>query len=130
MKNSSFFYSLMTVGVLAVCATGYTANAASLPRQNAARVIATAPPGENVVLHFKGAEMIFVDGSGRLEVHTADGAVRRYRPTLFQTIDGKRKTVTFSFHIVDAEHVELKAIHPNPSAPLELAPIHPDTRAS
>jgi hypothetical protein len=124
MKNSSFFCSLTAAGVLALFATGYAASAASLPRHNDARVIATAPPGEKVVLHFQGAERIFADGDGRLEVMHADGAIRRYRPTLFQMIAGKRKTVTYSWHVINADHVELKAIHPDPSAPLELAPIY------
>jgi hypothetical protein len=130
MKNSSFFCSLTAVGVLALCTTGYAADAANLPRHNAAPVIATAPPGEKVVLHFQGAERIFTDGSGRLEVLDADGAIRRYRPALFQTVDGKRKNVTFSCHVVDRDHVELKAVHPDPSAPLELAPIHPLAKTS
>jgi hypothetical protein len=130
MKKSSFFYSLMAAGVLALCGTGYTASAANLPRHNAARAIATASPGEKVVLHFQGAERIFTDGSGRLEVLDSDGAIRRYRPTLFQTIDGKRKNVTFFCHIVDRDHVELKAVHPDPSAPVELAPIYALPKAS
>jgi|SRR5579884_1177914 len=123
MKNSSFSRSLMTAGVLALCATGYAASAANLPRHNAAPVIATAAPGEKIVLHFQGAERIFADGSGRLEVVDADGAIRRYRPDLFQIIDGKRKAVVFTCHVIDAAHVELKAIHPDPSVPLELAPV-------
>jgi hypothetical protein len=124
MKNSSFFCSLMTVGVLALCTTGYAANAANLPRHNIA-VIATAAPGEKVVLHFQRAARISMDGSGRLEVIDTDGMIRRYRPALFQTIDGKRKFVAYSCHVVGADHVELTAVHADPSAPVELAPIHP-----
>jgi hypothetical protein len=130
MKNSSFFRSLTAVGVLALCTTGYAANVDSRQRHNAAPTIATAAPGEKVVLHFQGSERIFTDGSGRLEVLSADGGIRRYRPTLFQMIDGKRKTVAFSCRVIDAEHVELTAVHPDPSAPLELAPIHPLAKTS
>jgi hypothetical protein len=124
MKNSTLFCSLATAGILALCNTGYAADAANLPRRDAAQVIATASPGEKVVLHFQGAERIFRDGSGRLEVMNADGAILRYRPALFQIVGGKRKIVTFSCHVIDSDHVELKAIHPDPSAPLELAPMH------
>ena len=123
MKNS-LFCSLIAAGVLALFATGYSANAASLPRHNTA-VIATAAPGEKVVLHFQRAARISMDGNGRLEVVDTDGMIRRYRPALFQTVDGKRKIVAYSCHIVDGDHVELKAVHPDPSAPVELAPIHP-----
>jgi len=128
MKNS-FFYSLAAVGVLALCTTGYAADLAT-PRHGSAPAIATAAPGEKVVLHFQGAERIFMDGSGRLEVLEADGAILRYRPSLFQMIDGKHRIVTYSCHVVDHDHVELKAIHPNPSAPVELAPVHPLTKNS
>jgi len=128
MKNS-FFCSLTAAGVLALCTTGYAANAANLPRHNAA-VIATAGPGEKVVLHFQRAARISLDGNGRLEVVDTDGMIRRYRPALFQTIDGKRKIVTYSCHVLDADHVELKAVHPDPSAPLELAPVRPITATS
>jgi hypothetical protein len=124
MKNS-LFCSLAAAGVLALCTTGYAANAANLPRHNTTRVIATTAPGETLVLHFQRATRISMDGSGRLEVIDADGMIRRYRPALFQTVDGKRKIVPYSCHIVDGDHVELKAVHPDPSAPVELAPIHP-----
>lgn len=116
--KKSFFCLLTAAGVLALCTTGYAASMA---------VVAAAPPGETLVLHFQGSERIQIDGAGRLEVLAADGGVRRYRPDVFQTIDGKRKTVTFSVHVIDRDHVELKAIHPNPSAPLELAPVRPKT---
>jgi len=119
MKNS-LFCSLIAAGVLALCSTGYAASAANLPRHSA-----PAAPGDKVVLHFQRAARISMDGSGRLEVIDSDGMIRRYRPALFQTIDGKRKIVTYSCHVVDADHVELTAVHPDPSAPLELAPIHP-----
>jgi hypothetical protein len=124
MKNSTLFCSMAAAGILALCNTGYAADAANLPRRNAAPAVTMAAPGEKLVLHFRGAERIFMDGSGRLEVTNADGAVLRYRPAMFQIIGGKRKTVTFSCHVIDADHVELKAIHPDPAAPLELAPIH------
>jgi hypothetical protein len=126
MKNS-LFCSMTATGVLAVlalCTPGYAADVTSA-RHSAAPAIAAAAPGERVVLHFEGAERISMDGSGRLEVLEADGAIRRYRPALFQTIDGKHRIVTYSCHVVDHDHVELKAVHPNPSAPVELAPVHP-----
>jgi hypothetical protein len=129
MKNS-FFCSLAAAGVLALCTTGYAAKAASLPRHNGARVVAAAPPGENLLLHFQGAERIFIDGSGRLEVTDTEGTIRRYRPALSQVIDGKRKTVTYTVHVIDRDHVELKAVHPDPSAPVELAPVRPVSKSS
>ena len=129
MKNN-LFCSLTAAGVLALFATGYAANAANLPRHHTATVIATAAPDEKLVLHFERAARISMDGSGRLEVIDTDGMIRRYRPSLFQIIDGKRKVVAYSCHVVGADHVELKAVHPDPSAPLELAPVHPITATS
>ena len=124
MKNS-LFCSLTAAGVMALCTTAYAASAANLPRHSVAAAIATAAPGDKVILHFQHAARISLDGSGRLEVMDADGMIRRYRPSLFQIIDGKRKVVAYSCHVVDADHVELKAVHPDPSSPLELAPIQP-----
>ena len=131
MKNS-LFYSFAATGLLAVlalCTTAYAADVVN-PRHSAAPATATAAPGDKVVLHFQGAERISMDGSGRLEVLEADGAILRYRPALFQTIEGKHRVVTYSCHVVDHDHVELKAIHPNPSAPVELAPVHPIAKVS
>jgi hypothetical protein len=130
MQYSSFFRSLATAGVLAFCANVYAADPASIPRQEAPASIASSQPGQSVTLHFEGSERISIDGSGRLEVIQADNTVRRYRPALFQTVDGERKIVRYSYHVVDSDHVELKPIHPDPSTPLELAPVRAVAKAS
>ncbi|HWD99876.1 MAG TPA: hypothetical protein VG345_12590, partial [Bryobacteraceae bacterium] len=117
------FRSMAAAGILAFCANAYAADPASIPRQETPPAIASSEPGRSVMLHFDGSERISVDGSGRLEVIHGDFTIRRYRPALFQTIDGKRKTVRYSYHVVDSDHVQLKPIHPDPSAPVELAPV-------
>jgi hypothetical protein len=126
MKYSSFLRSTVAAGVLAICANAYAADPASIPRHEMAPLaIATAAPGQSVTLHFDGAERISIDGGGRLEIIHADGTIRRYRPALFQTVDGKRRNVPFSYHVLDGDHVQLKPIHPDSSTPLELAPVRP-----
>jgi hypothetical protein len=119
----SFFPSMAAAGILALGVNAYAADPASIPERGAPPAIASSEPGQSLTLHFEGSERISVDGSGRLEVIHGDSTIRRYRPALFQTIDGKRKIVRYSYHVVDGDHVQLKPIHPDPSAPLELAPV-------
>jgi hypothetical protein len=123
MRYSNFFRSLTAAGILALGVNAYAADPASIPRQEGAPAIASSEPGQSLTLHFEGSERISIDGSGRLEVIHGDNTIRRYRPALFQTIDGKRKIVRFSYHVVDGDHVQLNPIHPDPSAPVELAPV-------
>lgn len=125
MKNSSFFGSIAILGMVAFSATALAAGPDNAPRHGAASSCAsTAPaPQASVTLHFAGAERISIDGSGGLEILRADGNLRHYRPALYQNLDGKRAAVHFSYHVVDSEHVQLKAVHADPTVPLEMSPL-------
>ena len=123
MRYSSFFRSIAAAGILAFCANVYAADPSSIPGHGTPPAVDSSEPGRSLTLHFEGAERISIDGGGRLEVIHGDSTILRYRPALFQTIDGKRKIVRYSYHVVDGDHVQLKPVHADPSATLELAPV-------
>lgn len=118
--KTRFFHLMPAAGVLALCAAAFAAEPASVP-SNETSPEAMIAPGE-VTLHFNGAQRVFQSGRGGIDVIEADGTLEHFHPELYQTINGKRKTVRYRYHVIDSNHVELKAVHPDESAPIEVAP--------
>lgn len=85
-------------------------------------VEAGADPGA-VVLHFAGAQKVEFGDVGTLKITRADGSIWRYKPAVYQVVDGKRKFVTVGFHLLDKDRVSLKVTKFNASEPLVLGPV-------
>src|SRR3954452_22282537 len=53
-----------------------------------------------VQLHFAGAQKVVLGDLGVLMITRADGTIWRYRPPLYQTVNGKRRELIAGFHFV------------------------------
>ena len=123
----TLFRLIPATGILTLCVTAFAADPASIPPRDAASAAST--PSSSITLHFPGAQRISADSVGGLEIIRKDGTLRRYRPELFQVVGGKRREVRFTYHVVDRDHVELRAVHTDPSAPLQVEPAHARTNS-
>ncbi len=85
-------------------------------------VEAGADPGA-VVLHFAGAQKVEFGDVGTLKITRADGSIWRYKPSVYQMVDGKRKYMTVGFHMLDKDRVSLKLVRFDASAPLVVGPV-------
>jgi hypothetical protein len=77
----------------------------------------------SVELHFAGAQRITFGEVGTLVIVKADGSLWRYKPSVYQMIDGKRKYVNVSFHYIGRDRVSLKVGKVDSSAPLVVTPV-------
>jgi hypothetical protein len=85
-------------------------------------VEAGTDPG-TVELHFAGAEKITQGDVGMLVITRANGSTWRYKPSVYQVVDGKRKVLITGFHFVGKDRVSLKVHKYNSSAPLVVGPV-------
>jgi hypothetical protein len=76
-----------------------------------------------VELHFAGAQKISFGDVGTLTIVKADGSLWRYKPLVYQIVNGKRKFVSVGFHFVGRDRVSLRVDKLDPSAPLIVAPV-------
>lgn len=74
-------------------------------------------------LRFPGAQKVTFENVGTLLVINHDGSLWRYKPEVYQVVNGKRKPVLFGFHFVGNDRVSLKVQKLNPSAPLVVGPV-------
>jgi hypothetical protein len=75
-------------------------------------------------LRFAGADRINVESVGTLLIVNKDGSVWRYKPDVYQLVDGKRKSKIFAFHFIGKDRVSLKIEKLNPSAPVVVGPVN------
>ena len=69
-------------------------------------------PGKDpstVELHFAGAQKVTFGDVGTLVIVKADGSIWRYKPSVYQMVDGKRRTLAVGFHFVGKDRVSLKS---------------------
>jgi hypothetical protein len=85
-------------------------------------VEAGTDPG-TVELHFAGAQKITFGDVGMLIITRADGSIWRYRPSVYQVVDGKRKPLVAGFHFVGRDRVSLRVDKYNSSVPLVVGPV-------
>lgn len=74
-------------------------------------------------LKFPGAQKVTFESVGTLLVTNHDGSIWRYKPDVYQMVDGKRKQVLFGFHFVGNDRVSLKVNKLNRTAPLVVGPV-------
>ncbi|MDQ1474100.1 MAG: hypothetical protein QOJ99_5580 [Bryobacterales bacterium] len=85
-------------------------------------VQAGTDPG-TVELHFAGAQKITFGDVGMLIITRADGSIWRYKPSVYQVVDGKRRPLIAGFHFMGKDRVSLKVDKYDSSAPLVIGPV-------
>jgi hypothetical protein len=85
-------------------------------------VEAGTDPG-SVELHFAGAQKIAFGDVGMLVITRADGSVWRYRPSVYQVVNGKRRPLIAGFHFVGQDRVSLRVSGYDSSVPLVVGPV-------
>lgn len=83
-------------------------------------------PGKDprtVELHFAGAQKVTFGDVGTLVIVKADGSLWRYKPSVYQVVDGKRRYLAVGFHFVGKDRVSLRVDNLDWSAPLVVAPV-------
>jgi hypothetical protein len=86
-------------------------------------VVEAGTDPSTVELHFAGAQKITFGDVGTLVIVKADGSLWRYKPLVYQIVNGKRKFVSTGFHFVGRDRVSLRVDKLDPSAPLIVAPV-------
>jgi hypothetical protein len=76
-------------------------------------------------LRFAHAQQVTFEGVGTLRIVDGDGHVWRYKPSVYQMLDGKRKDKVVGFHFIGKDRVSLKVDKLDPSAPLVVGPFGP-----
>jgi hypothetical protein len=76
-----------------------------------------------VQLHFAGAQRVSFSGTGALEIVNQDGHAWRYRPEVYQVVNGKRKLLSVGFSFMGPDRVALRLSKYDPSAPLIVTPV-------
>ena len=112
------FLSAVATGILAL-SMGGNAMAADVTGGASATKKATAVTEPySLQLHFAGAERVTFYQVGTLMIHKADGTTWKYRPTVTQTVNGKRKFLNADLGIVGKDRVEVKARTIDATAPV------------
>ena len=112
------FLSAVATGILAL-SMGGNAMAADVTGGASATKKATAVTEPySLQLHFAGAESVTFYQVGTLMIHKADGTTWKYRPTVTQTVNGKRKFLNADLRIVGKDRVEVKASTIDATAPV------------
>jgi len=130
--NRKFFFSAIASGLLAV-AMGGNAVAASIETPSTVAVVDNGKTKDvvleagtdpaSVQLHFAGAQVISFVDVGTLKIQAADGSTWKYRPTLYQTVNGKRRMLTPGFRILGKDRVGLSVSGHDPALALVLGPV-------
>jgi hypothetical protein len=128
--NKRFFISVTGYAVLALAMAGSAAAGSSLVSRDhvhgvSARNLVIEPGTDpsSVQLHFAGAERVSYVFSGTLEIMNSDGEVWRYRPQVYQVVNGRQKTVPVSFSFIGRDRVSLHVSRFDASAPLIVSPV-------
>lgn len=74
-------------------------------------------------LHFDGAQRVSFESVGTLLIVKADGTIWRYKPTVYQVIDGKQKNRLTTFRIMAKDRVSMKVDRLDSSVPLVVGPV-------
>ena len=88
-----------------------------------AYVIEPGTDPSSVQLHFAGARRVSFSGSGALEIVDMDGHAWRYRPDVYQVVNGKRKLLSVGFSFLGHDRVALHLDKYDPSVPLIVTPV-------
>jgi hypothetical protein len=86
-------------------------------------VIEPGTDPSSVQLHFANAQRVTFLGTGSLEIVNIDGHAWRYRPEVYQIVNGKRKLVPVGFSFTGRDRVSLRLSKYDPSAPLIVSPV-------
>lgn len=63
-------------------------------------VVAPGASPAPIRLHFTGAKGLKVSSNGDLAIESANGTIAFRKPVVYQTVDGQRKPITGSFHLM------------------------------
>jgi hypothetical protein len=74
-------------------------------------------------MHFAGAERVTPNASGNLDIIKKDGTVWHYKPQIYQVVNGKRRPVVVSYHVMDKDRVSLKVQKLDPAGSLVVGPV-------
>ncbi len=128
--NKRFLFPVVLSALLAVAAVNSAVAGSRVADRDKAHgatnrdyVIQPGTDPSSVQLHFAGAQRIFVSGTGELEIVNTDGHAWRYRPEVYQIVNGKRKGVTVGFSFLGRDRVALKVSRYDPSEPLIVTPV-------
>jgi hypothetical protein len=86
-------------------------------------VIEPGTDPSSVQLHFAGAQRITYSSTGVLEIVNPDGHAWRYRPEVYQIVNGKRRLVPVAFNFVGRDRVSLRLSKYDLSEPLIVTPV-------
>ncbi len=121
--NRKFFVPALAAGILALAMSG-SAMAAGVGSGHAHELVMEAGTDPNLIqVHFAGAQKVSLVAGGQLEIVNADGGIWRYRPTVYQVVNGKRHQIVAGFHVVDRDRVALRVSKFDASAPLVIGPV-------
>lgn len=128
--NTKTFLSAVATGILALSMGGH-AMAADVSSGTQAAV-KTATTNQNMVvleagtdpsslqLHFNGAQKVTFYDAGTLQITKADGSTWKYRPSITQNVNGKRKYLVPGFRIVGKDRVAVVIANWDSSSPVIL----------
>ena len=112
------FLSAVATGILALSMGGNAMAADVTGGASATRKATDVTEPYSLQLHFAGAERVTFYQVGTLMIHKADGTTWKYRPTVTQTVNGKRKFLNADLRIVGKDRVEVKASPLDATAPV------------
>ncbi len=78
---------------------------------------------KNIELDFNGTDSMLIDESGDLVLKTKIGKVIQHAPIIYQTIDGKKKTIEGKYIIKDNHNVAFQLAAYNPNHNLVIDPV-------
>ncbi len=107
----------------AVAGSGVASRGKANGTPDRAYVIEPGTDPSSVQLHFAGAQRVSSSGAGALEIVNLDGHSWRYRPEVYQMVNGKRKAVSVGFRFLAPDRVALHLAKYDESEPLIVTPI-------
>jgi hypothetical protein len=128
--NRRFLFPVVLSAVLAIATVSSAAAGSGVAYREKAHstpdrdfVIQPGTDPSSVQLHFAGAQRVTFSGTGALEIVNLDGHAWRYRPEVYQVVNGKRKVVAVGFSFLGRNRVALRLSKYDPSAPLIVTPV-------
>jgi hypothetical protein len=121
--NKRFFIPAAAAGILALAMSGsaMAAGIGGVHRQELVMEAGTDP--NSIQIHFAGADRVTIAAGGQLEIVNTDGGIWRYRPSVYQVVNGKRHQIVAGFRVMDKDRVALRVSKFDASVPLVFGPV-------